>query len=291
MMLLIGLVASVAAQSQNITDKNFFELVGGRPALIKFVASQCGPTLADEWDELADLHEYSPLLVGSVDCADTPVVCSQYGVTEFPTILSFIAGEYTGAKYHGVIDKESLEAFASDLASDCDPRGSTTYAQCTEEQKSAFGPLIHGAKDEELIEQAKDVQQIIRDAEAAHARAVKRWRAAKSVTKQDELAQKVARARDTLRTTQPGTAASLRRLKAALLTRNIAQKEQPKNFFPASVKDTDVEDAIAACPVAAVEDKQAAVKGNKEAVREGDDNGAENHTLEETESCESSATP
>jgi thioredoxin-like negative regulator of GroEL len=298
----------VATQSLNATKDNFFDLVGSQPVLIKFVAPQCGPNMADVWDELAELHQGSSLVIASVDCSDQSVVCSQYGVTEFPAVLSFVAGEYTGAKYHGEMDKASLEAFASELASECDPRGSQTYKECSEEQKRAFSPLILDARYtvEQLIAKAKDVQQVIRKAEAAYARAVKRWRAEKTVAKKDEHAQAAARARDKLVVAQKENAPTLRRLKAAMLARDVKQEEHPKNFFPRSVGSDEVEDAVAACAAAAGaeaakgeearvkkgNDGEARVKGDDKPTHEGAEDGAENHTHDKgaTSSCESSAT-
>lgn len=88
------------------------------------------------WDKLGDAHADSKtVLIADVDCTldENKALCSQYGVSGYPTIKYFTAATGpTGEVYKGGRDFDALEAFAAEnLGPQCSP---DNRELCSEEQ-------------------------------------------------------------------------------------------------------------------------------------------------------------
>lgn len=96
--------------AEHITDQNFQEKVlqAGRPVLVDFYATWCGPckVMAPVIDELAKEKE-GTYDVYKLDVDQNPDTAGKYGVMSIPTILFFKNGEEVERKV-GVQGKEVL---------------------------------------------------------------------------------------------------------------------------------------------------------------------------------------
>lgn len=80
---------------QAVNDGNFSEAIRQRGAtLVEFGAVWCPPckALLPILDELSN-EQGEALAVLKVDCDDSPVTASQYGVMSMPTVIVFFNGE------------------------------------------------------------------------------------------------------------------------------------------------------------------------------------------------------
>ncbi len=93
-----------------ITDQNFEELVAqGKPMLIEFGASWCGPCrkIGPYIDEIAKTYE-SQAFVGKVDIEECDDLVEKFGIRNVPTVLYFKNGEVVD-KNVGAAAKAVLE--------------------------------------------------------------------------------------------------------------------------------------------------------------------------------------
>jgi len=88
------------------------------------------------WDKLSEAYtDSTSVIVADVDCtADGKDVCSDQGVSGYPTIKYFTAETgKTGEKYSGGRDFDALDKFVKEkLAKKCDPK---TKSDCDDKEK------------------------------------------------------------------------------------------------------------------------------------------------------------
>jgi len=116
MRLLVALFASVfgeAAVEEEVNDARFGELRKAGAVFVKFYAPWCGhcKKLAPAWSELAT--EINPddeweANILSLDCTQYKSVCSENGVTGYPTLKLFYPDVDEGIRYSGARTKEAL---------------------------------------------------------------------------------------------------------------------------------------------------------------------------------------
>lgn len=100
-----------------ITEENFNEIQNtGKPVMIKFGASWCGPcrTLAPTIEELEKEYE-GKALVGDVDVAEEENLAGNFGIRNVPTILFFDKNGQRVDKCVGLASKAVLEAKLNSL--------------------------------------------------------------------------------------------------------------------------------------------------------------------------------
>lgn len=80
-----------------VINKNNFEEIkqNGKPILIDFFASWCGPCkmLSPVIDEIA--NERDDIIVGKINVDDEPELAEQFGVFSIPTLVVIKNGEVT----------------------------------------------------------------------------------------------------------------------------------------------------------------------------------------------------
>jgi len=114
MRLILSLLASTfAAVEEEQTGEGFTSLRKEGALFVKFYAPWCGhcKNLAPAWSELA--KEINPddeweANIISVDCTQHKSVCSENGVTGYPTLKLFYPDADEGIRYSGARKKESL---------------------------------------------------------------------------------------------------------------------------------------------------------------------------------------
>jgi len=76
------------------------------------------------WEELGTEYESSSsVVIGDADCTVEQGLCSKQGVSGYPTIKYFMAGEKEGKSYSGGRSLDALKAFTADtLEIKCSPK-------------------------------------------------------------------------------------------------------------------------------------------------------------------------
>ncbi|CAN8017113.1 unnamed protein product [Ixodes persulcatus] len=118
-----GVVRSSDLYKDNVLkydEAAFQEAVGKSAHFVKFFAPWCGhcKRLAPTWDELAEKYneakEESKVTIAKVDCTVDTTLCTDQGITSYPTLKFFKEGSKEGVKYRGPRDLISLEAFIAE---------------------------------------------------------------------------------------------------------------------------------------------------------------------------------
>lgn len=97
-------------------EEGFRKNIGNIVHFVKFYAPWCGhcKRLAPIWDELAEKYNKpgeQKLVIAKIDCTTETALCSEQGITGYPTLKFFKKGTTEGHKYRGPRDIISLEAF------------------------------------------------------------------------------------------------------------------------------------------------------------------------------------
>lgn len=107
--------------AQELNEKTFHELVSsGKNGMIKFYQSWCGhcTKMKPDWDRLAE-ESHDSVFIADVNCGDEEDLCSENGITGYPTIKVYNNGEEE--KYTGQRTFDHLMAYVDvELASKCD---------------------------------------------------------------------------------------------------------------------------------------------------------------------------
>ncbi|GIY19993.1 thioredoxin domain-containing protein 5 homolog [Caerostris darwini] len=104
----------------NYDFPTFKQRVGGdKPHFVNFFAPWCGycKRLKPVWDELAEKYnidvDRQELVIAKVDCTVETPMCADEGVSGYPSLVYYEAGESKGLKYQGKRDLIGLEDFIS----------------------------------------------------------------------------------------------------------------------------------------------------------------------------------
>lgn len=93
------------------TDSNSQEIIeGGKPVVIDFWATWCGPcmSMAPIIDELAEEYK-DRVIIGKYNVEDESDLSTQYRITSLPTLLFFKDGKKTDIRLAGSQTKTSLK--------------------------------------------------------------------------------------------------------------------------------------------------------------------------------------
>jgi len=93
----------------NVTDQNFSDmLASGKPMMIDFSATWCGPckALAPVVEEIAKEYE-GRVIVGKADVDECPDLSMQFGIRGVPTVIFFKGGNVVD-KSVGAVPKSIL---------------------------------------------------------------------------------------------------------------------------------------------------------------------------------------
>jgi len=94
-----------------LTDENFQQEVinSGKPVLVDFWASWCGPCLAlgPTIEQLADEYQ-GRVKVGKLNVDENPAVAQRFGIRSIPTLLVFEGGQVVDQSV-GLVPKQALE--------------------------------------------------------------------------------------------------------------------------------------------------------------------------------------
>ncbi|CAL1268965.1 unnamed protein product [Larinioides sclopetarius] len=101
-------------------SQTFKQKIGGdKPHFVNFFAPWCGycKRLKPVWDELAEKYNVDSnnqeLVIAKVDCTVETPICADEGVSGYPSLLYYEAGQSKGTKYQGKRDLVGLEDFIS----------------------------------------------------------------------------------------------------------------------------------------------------------------------------------
>jgi len=119
--LLLALVLpSAFAKFSVLDDKSYSDVIGSSmPALVEFYAPWCGhcKALEPEWKILEKSFESSELVhIAKIDCDANKLAATSFGISGFPTIKFFKAGETEGEDYKGGRTAADLIAFVNEKA-------------------------------------------------------------------------------------------------------------------------------------------------------------------------------
>ncbi|WVR06114.1 protein disulfide-isomerase domain [Kwoniella sp. DSM 27419] len=170
--LLPNLASVVASDVYDLTEKNFGpEVFSEDLALVEFFAPWCGhcKNLAPHYEEAATELKKKDIKLAKVDCTENQELCSEYGVTGYPTIKVFRNGvptDYSGPrKADGIISymtKQALPA-VSDLTPDShadfiksDKVVLVAYGDAAHPVPAAYAAYANTARDSYLFGQYSD---------------------------------------------------------------------------------------------------------------------------------------
>ncbi|KAL7445948.1 hypothetical protein ACHAXH_009596 [Discostella pseudostelligera] len=134
-----------------LTSDNFDELTKGKIIFIKFYSPSCPhcKSMAGAWNELANYyqekHDNNHILIGSIDCTDSPKgkdLCGRFEIVGLPTLLygdASLGGIYL-EEYSGDKTFEDLREFAIEhLVATCNPGN---LDACTSESRKDMEEYI-----------------------------------------------------------------------------------------------------------------------------------------------------
>eukprot|EP00512_Aurantiochytrium_limacinum_P001811 CAMPEP_0171493470 /NCGR_PEP_ID=MMETSP0958-20121227/4978_1 /TAXON_ID=87120 /ORGANISM="Aurantiochytrium limacinum, Strain ATCCMYA-1381" /LENGTH=179 /DNA_ID=CAMNT_0012027093 /DNA_START=105 /DNA_END=644 /DNA_ORIENTATION=- len=122
----------------SLTPDNFDDIVvnSGKNTFVKFFAPWCGhcKRMAPDYSTLAtEFKDSSSVTVAEVDCTEHQSLCSEHGVTGFPTLKSFKASKEGEAYSSG----RSLEQMRSHIKDNLDLGCQvSSIDSCTDKEKS-----------------------------------------------------------------------------------------------------------------------------------------------------------
>lgn len=99
-------MAEVILTTENFNDE---VLLSGKPVLVDFWATWCGPCmmLAPTIEEIAKENEET-LKVGKVNVDEYPELAIRFGVSSIPTVMCFKEGQLVSTSL-GYVPKEDIE--------------------------------------------------------------------------------------------------------------------------------------------------------------------------------------
>lgn len=119
-------IAEDATESVEIitSDEQFRELAASKSIFVMFYAPWCGhcQRLKPAWEQLAsdiNTDETIPVTIAKVDCTQYSKLCSDEGVTGYPTLKLYRVGE-EATRHKGGRDVESLKKFLMDIIKEDD---------------------------------------------------------------------------------------------------------------------------------------------------------------------------
>ncbi len=153
-------------QAVALTTDNFDELTKGKLVFIKFYAPYCPhcKSMAGAWNELAahynELPDSDTILIGSVDCTDSPKgkgLCARFKIMGLPSL--FYGDESLGGiyldEYGGDKTFEDLKSFAAEaLVPMCNPGNLDACSVDMRKEVEAYMALSYETLDEKI----KDIE-------------------------------------------------------------------------------------------------------------------------------------